>query len=70
MLQEYAIFAARFNIGADVAYVLPALFERSAEAVNMPVRTLLNEATYNNMKLGHYMADAAIRVAEADKKTA
>lgn len=63
---ELAIFASRFNIAAKEAYVLPALFERTAELVKMPVRVLLNEATYNNQALGDYLAEAARKVAKED----
>jgi len=67
MHQEFAAFAARFNVSVADAYVLPALFERSAELVKMPVRGLLAEATYRNPALGEYMAGAARKVAAEDR---
>lgn len=67
MTNEYAIFASRFSISPSVAYVLPALFERCAEKVNMPVRALLSQATYSNMALGQYLADCAHKAAQEAK---
>jgi hypothetical protein len=67
MTQELAVFAARFNVAVADAYVLPALFERSAQMAKMPVRALLAEATYNNNALGVYLANAAAKVANEDR---
>lgn len=67
MLNEFATFAVRFGIPAADAYVLPALFERSAQLVNLPLRQFVADATYNNPRLGQYMADAARRVAAIDR---
>ena len=67
MTAELAIFASRFNITAADAYVLPALFERTAEMVKMPVRALLAEATFRNNDLGVYLANAARKVAAEDR---
>lgn len=64
---ELAIFAARFNVSASDAYVLPALFERTAQMVKMPVRAFLAQATYSNNALGEYLADAARKVAAEDR---
>ena len=63
MLQELAIFAARFGIVPQDAYVLPALFERAAQKVGMKPRVLLAEATYRNHKVGEYLAGLARQVA-------
>lgn len=60
---ELAAFAARQGITPAEAHVLPALFERSAEMVGMPVRALIAEATYRNAALGEYLAHAARKVA-------
>lgn len=67
MVQELAIFAARRNVAVADAYVLPALFERSAAMIGMPVRSLLSQATYTNEALGAYLADAARKVAAEDR---
>lgn len=67
MTVEFAAFAARFNVSVEDAYVLPALFERSAEMAKMPVRALLSQATYSNNALGEYLANAARKVAAEDR---
>lgn len=67
MLHDLTTFAARHGIVPADAYVLPALFERTAQLVNLPVRDLLAQATYRNAKLGAYLADAARKVAVADR---
>lgn len=69
MLNDLASFASRFNIAPADAYVLPALFERSAEKVGMPIRALIAEATFHNQALGEYLADAARKVAAQDQAT-
>lgn len=66
MVSEFATFAVRFNVSVADAYVLPALFERSAQMVGLPTRALLAQATYSNPKLGEYLAEAARKVAAAD----
>lgn len=65
---ELATFAARFNVSVADAYVLPAVFERCAEKVNMPVRALLSQATYSNNALGDYLAKVARDVAAKDRE--
>jgi hypothetical protein len=70
MLQDLATFAARFNVAVADAYVLPALFERSAQSVGMAPRALVAEATFNNRALGEYLAKAARKVAIADREAA
>lgn len=67
MLQDLATFAARFNVSVADAYVLPALFERAAEKVGTTRRRLVVEATFNNPKLGEYLAACARKVAVADR---
>lgn len=70
MLHDLAAFAARFNVSAQDAYVLPALFERSAAKVGMAPRVLVAEATFRNRPLGEYLANAARQVAAADREVA
>lgn len=70
MLHDLVAFAARFNVAAADAYVLPALFERSAQKVGMSPRALVTEATYNNPALGDYLAKAAKQVAQLDREAA
>ena len=69
MLLDLAAFASRFNIAPADAYVLPALFERTAEMVGMNQRALVAEATFRNQALGEYLADAARKVAAQDRAT-
>lgn len=64
---ELAAFAARFNISAADAYVLPALFERTAQMAKMPVRALLSQATFTNNALGEYLANACRKIAAEDQ---
>lgn len=68
MTNEFVAFASRFNVSAADAYVLPALFERSAQMTGMATRTLLSQATYSNAALGEYLANAARKVAREDRK--
>ena len=65
-----AVFAARFNVSVADAYVLPALFERTAQFVKMDESTLLSQATYSNAALGEYLANAAREVANKDREAA
>lgn len=67
MTQELAIFASRFNVSVEDAYVLPALFERSAEMAKIPLRAFIAEATFRNNPLGEYLANAARKVASEDR---
>ena len=67
MTAELAAFAARQGISHQDAYVLPAIFERSAQMTGMPVRALLSQATYSNPALGEYLANAARKVAAEDR---
>lgn len=63
---ELAIFAARFSIEPAEAYVLPTVFERAAQMVGLPIRSLLSQATYSNQPLGEYIASVARKVAQED----
>ena len=63
-----ADFAIRYNVDVKDAYVLPALFERSAEKINMTAIALANEAMVNT-KLGFYLAEAAAKVAIYDRQS-
>lgn len=63
-----ADFAIRYNVDVKDAYVLPALFERSAEKINMTAIALANEAMVNT-KLGSYLAEAAAKVAIYDRQS-
>lgn len=68
--QDLATFAARFNIAPADAYVLPALFERTAQMAGLPVRAFVSRATYSNPALGEYLATAARKVAASDREAA
>lgn len=67
LASEIAVFAGRYNIDASVAYVLPALFERTAKMAGLPVRALVSRATYDSA-LGEYLARCAREVASADRE--
>lgn len=62
----FVTFALTFNVRVEDAYVLPALFERSAELTGRRAMDLLDE-TRRNPELGRYMAEAAAKVAAADR---
>lgn len=66
LVSDIAVFAGRYNIPASAAYVLPALFERTAQMANMPVRAMVSRATYD-AALGGYLAGCALKVAANDK---
>ncbi len=70
MLNDLAIFASRFAIEPKDAYVLPALFERTAQIAGMPQRQFIAEATFRNEALGAYLANAARKVANEDRAAA
>lgn len=59
MVNEIAIFAARFNVSVADAYKLPAVFDVAARKVGVPVRSLVATATYSNQALGEYLAGIA-----------
>lgn len=61
--QDYAAFAGRFNLSPAESLVLPALFEKAAKEMAMPVRKLLATATYQNIEAGEYLAGIARQVA-------
>lgn len=65
MHAELATFALRYNLAPSVAYILPALFERTAQMVNLPVRAMISRATFDSA-LGEYLANAARKVAAED----
>ena len=67
MIQELAVFAAKFGVSPKDAHVLPALFERAAQIAGMPTCALLSRATYSNFPLGEYLAKAARQVADEDR---
>lgn len=69
MLNDLATFARRFNVSLADAYVLPALFERTAQKVSMAPRSLLAQ-TFTNNALGEYLAECAHKVALADREAA
>ena len=69
MLNLLATFARNFNVSVADAYVLPAVFERSAEKVGMTPLALVTE-TSRNQKLGEYLANVARVVAAEDRKAA
>ena len=66
LVSEIAVFAGRYNIPASAAYVLPALFERTAQMANMAVSAMVSRATYD-ADLGNYLAGCALKVAASDK---
>lgn len=66
LVSDIAVFAGRYNIPASAAYVLPALFERTAQMANMPVRAMVSRATYD-AAIGEYLAGCALKVAASDK---
>lgn len=67
IVEDLYVFATRYRIALADVYVLPALFERSAEKVGMSPKGLLS-ASINDRPLGEYMAEAARKVAEADRR--
>ncbi|AUZ94848.1 hypothetical protein FDI40_gp036 [Agrobacterium phage Atu_ph07] len=67
MEKQLVEFAIRYSVSSKDSYVLPALFERSAEKINMTAIDLVNEAMVNT-KLGFYLAEAAAKVAIEDRK--
>lgn len=69
MLNDLATFARRFNVSVVDAYVLPALFERTAQKVSMSPAALLAR-TATNAALGEYLAECAHKVAVADREAA
>jgi hypothetical protein len=56
---ELAVFAARQGLTPEQAVVLPALFDKAADAAGMHVRAMIAEATYRNAELGQYLASVA-----------
>lgn len=66
---NYVSFAAAFAVSPSDAYVIPALFENAAAKVGMSVSGLLAEVALNR-KLGEYLAQAARKAADADRREA
>ncbi|WP_100961119.1 hypothetical protein [Bosea sp. FBZP-16] len=66
MASAFVVFASRYNVAVEDAYVLPALFERTAQKVGMSASALLSRATFD-CALGEYLADCARKVAASDK---
>lgn len=62
-------FALQYTIPPSEAYVLRALFERSAELVNISYNDLLSKCETNS-KLGLYMAECAHKLYLLDKVAA
>lgn len=57
-----AAFAVRYNVAVADAYVLPALFERTAQKLGRSQTWLVQEALINT-PLGEYLAECAAKVA-------
>lgn len=66
MLAALEIFARRYNIAVADAYVLPALFERTAQKIGRAQTWLIQEAI-DNRPLGEYLAGCAANVASEDR---
>jgi len=56
-------FASRFNLSHSEAVVLPALFDKAASEVGKSRAELVAIATYQNLKVGEYLASVAREVA-------
>lgn len=61
-MTDLATFAARFSLTPDQAVTLPAIFDKAAQSVGMPVRALVSQATFTNHALGEYIAEVARKV--------
>lgn len=59
-------FAVRYNVATVDAYVLPALFERTAQKLGRAQEWLVREALENG-PLGEYLAGCAATVAREDR---
>lgn len=59
-------FAVRYNVAVADAYVLPALFERTAQKLGRAQTWLVQEAL-ENRPLGEYLAGCAATVAQEDR---
>jgi len=60
---EMATFAARHSLSPEQAVVLPALFSNVSKKTGHSERQLVADATFNNPKLGEYLASVAREVA-------
>jgi hypothetical protein len=59
---EIGIFAERHNVPVEMAYTLPAIFDKIAEATGRPVRAIISQATYTNVGLADYIKELAEQV--------
>lgn len=70
LYQEQLVeFARLHGIHPSEAYVLPALFERSAQLANMTKEQLI-DAALEDPAFGEYLAECAEKVANADRNQA
>lgn len=63
MHQALASFAVRYNVSVADAFVLPALFERTAQRMGRAQTWLVREAL-ENAAVGEYLAGCARQVAQ------
>lgn len=63
LTNEIAIFATRHSVPVSIAYTLPAIFNKAAEMIDLPVRAVINNATYFNQPLANYIKEVAQTVA-------
>ena len=66
MTAALSAFAVRYEVSVADAYVLPALFERTAQKLGKAQAWLLREAL-ENAPLGQYLAECAAKVAKEDR---
>lgn len=59
-------FALRYNVAVADVYVLPALFERTAQKLGRAQTWLVQEAL-KNRPLGEYLAGCALTIAREDR---
>ena len=62
LTSEIATFAARYSISPNIAYTLPAIFDKVAAISGKSVRQTVADATYHNAELGDYIAKIAREV--------
>lgn len=60
---EISIFAERHQVGPE-AYVLPTIFSKIAEMMELPERAIISQATYTNQPLADYIKERALFVAK------
>ena len=66
MHQALASFTIRYNVNPADAYVLPALFERTAQRMGRSQSWLVQESLIN-APVGEYLAECAAKVAREDR---